>query len=138
MVRPLAPKSQAAWNPSVAFVVTQILSCGIAPRTMVQAEALKTINVAERLAGFCRRFYPARPGLFRAIHGATRAGLHALAGGAPARARRQRQAEADRARALARRAERIAEASAAHGRVVRYRNCDFPISRPSRFLQIPK
>ncbi len=37
--RPLAPKSHAAWNPRLALDVTQILSWGTAPRTMVQAEA---------------------------------------------------------------------------------------------------
>src|SRR3982074_3950337 len=42
IARPLAPKSHAAWNPRVAFDVTQILSCGTAPRTMVQAEAHRT------------------------------------------------------------------------------------------------
>src|ERR1700691_1332891 len=41
IARPLAPKSHAAWNPRVACEVTQILSCGTAPRTMVQAEAHK-------------------------------------------------------------------------------------------------
>ena len=37
--RPLVPKSQAAWKPRLACEVTQIRSCGMAPRTMVQAEA---------------------------------------------------------------------------------------------------
>src|ERR1700730_7709737 len=37
--RPLAPKSHAAWKPRLACDVTQILSWGTAPRTMVQAEA---------------------------------------------------------------------------------------------------
>src|SRR5450759_245480 len=37
--RPLAPKSHAAWNPRLACEVTQILSCGTAPSTMVQADA---------------------------------------------------------------------------------------------------
>src|ERR1700679_1640691 len=37
--RPLAPKSHAAWNPRLACDVTHILSCGTAPRTMVQADA---------------------------------------------------------------------------------------------------
>src|ERR1700676_1797741 len=37
--RPFEPKSHAAWKPRLAFDVTQILSCGIAPSTMVQAEA---------------------------------------------------------------------------------------------------
>src|SRR5262249_23627258 len=39
MARPLVPKSQAAWKPRVACEVTQMRSWGIAPRTMVQAEA---------------------------------------------------------------------------------------------------
>ena len=39
IARPLAPKSQAAWKPRLAFEVTQILLCATAPRTMVQAEA---------------------------------------------------------------------------------------------------
>src|SRR6516164_2792826 len=55
MVRPFAPKSQAAWNLSVAFVVTQILSCGIAPRTMVQAEAQSPSMMI--VWPECRRYY---------------------------------------------------------------------------------
>jgi len=50
--RPLAPKSQAAWKPSSACEVTQILSRGTAPRTMVQAEAqrpsMMTVSPDER------------------------------------------------------------------------------------------
>jgi hypothetical protein len=41
IVRPLGPKSQAAWNPRFAYDVTQILSWGTAARMMVQAEAQK-------------------------------------------------------------------------------------------------
>ena len=37
--RPFAAKSQAAWKPKLARDVTQILSCGTAPRTMVHADA---------------------------------------------------------------------------------------------------
>jgi hypothetical protein len=37
--RPSPPKSHAAWKPRLARDVTQILSCGTAPRTMVHAEA---------------------------------------------------------------------------------------------------
>src|ERR1700679_992348 len=50
--RPLAPKSHAAWNPRLACEVTQILSWGTAPRTIVQAEAHRpsmiTVSPEER------------------------------------------------------------------------------------------
>src|SRR4029450_9136950 len=39
--RRLAPHSQAACKPRLACEVTQIRSCGTAPSTMVQAEALR-------------------------------------------------------------------------------------------------
>src|ERR1700738_1225873 len=54
--RPLAPKSHAAWKPRLARDVTQILSCGTAPRTMVHAEAhrpsMMTVSPEVRRPGY--------------------------------------------------------------------------------------
>src|ERR1700742_1947577 len=63
--RPLAPKSQAAWNPRLACDVTQILLGGTWPRTMVQAEAHRpsmiTLWPELRSASYLSRYVPIRP-----------------------------------------------------------------------------
>src|ERR1700743_1318002 len=63
--RPLAPKSQAAWNPRLACDVTQILLGGTWPRTMVQAEAHRpsmiTLWPEVRSASYLSRYVPIRP-----------------------------------------------------------------------------
>src|SRR3954453_4816506 len=63
--RPLEPKSQAAWNPGLAFGVTQILSCGAPPRTMLQAEAhrpsIRTAWPELRRSWYLSTYVPIRP-----------------------------------------------------------------------------
>src|SRR5438270_180252 len=58
IARPLAPKSHAAWKPSVACDVTQILSRGRAPRTMVHAEA-------QRVSSWTKSGFAGGPGATR-------------------------------------------------------------------------
>src|ERR1700754_738406 len=56
--RPLAPKSQAAWKPRLAGEVTQILSWGTAPRTMVLRPGSRSGTSVRRRDGCVRRPAP--------------------------------------------------------------------------------
>jgi hypothetical protein len=65
IVRPSPPKSHAAWKPRLARDVTQILSRGTAPRTMVHAEAhrpsIMTVSPEARRLSYLLTYAPIRP-----------------------------------------------------------------------------